>query len=163
MGGTKFIFYMVELARFMVDSFSFRKSRRRWTKYWVNGTTRCLQYLASFFETDFRDFNLLCHRLIVYNWRRSTVTDGGCKDDTSNDPFSRWKSVQQLATDEIDDHKIQSDYKCAIGLENPRGKNSALGIASARWNRARHQWQRDNQDPDRLPHRAHLNLTWACV
>ena len=33
MGGTKFIFYMVELARFMVDSFTFRKSRRRCTKY----------------------------------------------------------------------------------------------------------------------------------
>ena len=33
MGGTQFIFYMVELARFMVDSLSFRKSRRRCTKY----------------------------------------------------------------------------------------------------------------------------------
>ena len=33
MGGTKFIFYMVELARFMVDFLSFRKSRRRCTKY----------------------------------------------------------------------------------------------------------------------------------
>ena len=33
MGGTKFIFYMVELAEFMVDSLSFRKSRRRCTKY----------------------------------------------------------------------------------------------------------------------------------
>ena len=30
MGGTKFIFYMVQLGRFMVDSLSFRKSRRRW-------------------------------------------------------------------------------------------------------------------------------------
>ena len=28
MGGTQFIFYMVELARFMVDSSSFRKSKR---------------------------------------------------------------------------------------------------------------------------------------
>ena len=49
MGGTQVIFYTVELARFMVDSLSFRKSRRRCTKYWVNGTTRCLQYLAKFF------------------------------------------------------------------------------------------------------------------
>ena len=32
-GGTQFIFYMVELARLMVDSSSFRKSRRRCTKY----------------------------------------------------------------------------------------------------------------------------------
>ena len=42
----------VELARVMMDSLSFRKSRRRCTKYWVNGTTRCLQYLASFFGKD---------------------------------------------------------------------------------------------------------------
>ena len=32
MGGTQFIFYMVELARFMVDFLSFRKSRGRCTK-----------------------------------------------------------------------------------------------------------------------------------
>ena len=31
MGGTKFTFCMVELSRFMVDSLSFRKSRRRCT------------------------------------------------------------------------------------------------------------------------------------
>ena len=33
MGSTKFTFYMVDLARFMVDSLSFRKSRRKCTKY----------------------------------------------------------------------------------------------------------------------------------
>ena len=31
----------------------------------------------------------------------------------------------------IDDHRIQSDYKCISGLQNPKGKNSTLGIASA--------------------------------
>ena len=36
-----------------------------------------------------------------------------------------------LVTDEIDDHRIQSDYKCTIGLQNPEGKNSTLGLASA--------------------------------
>ena len=36
-----------------------------------------------------------------------------------------------LATDEIDDHRIQSDYKCKSELQNPEGKNSTLGIASA--------------------------------
>ena len=59
MGGTQFIFYMVELARFMVDSSSFRKSRRRCTKCWVNGATCCLQYQETFFETDFHKFNFL--------------------------------------------------------------------------------------------------------
>ena len=41
--------------------------------------------------------------------------------------------------------KIQSDYKCISGLQNPEGKNCTLGIASAWWNRTRHQWQRDHQ------------------
>ena len=45
-------------------------------------------------EKDFHEFNLFYYRLIVYSWRRSTVTDGECKDNTSNDPFSRCKSVQ---------------------------------------------------------------------
>ena len=36
-----------------------------------------------------------------------------------------------LATDEIDDHRIQSDYKCMSGLQNPEGKNSTRRIASA--------------------------------
>ena len=49
MGGTQFIFYMVELVRIMVDSLSFRRSRRRCTKYWVNGLICCLQYLERFF------------------------------------------------------------------------------------------------------------------
>ena len=31
---------------------------------------------------------------------------------------------------------IQSDYKCTVGLQNPEGKNSTLGIAYAWWNRA---------------------------
>ena len=41
------------------------------------------------------------------------------------------KVCNNLATDEIDDHRIQSDYKCTSGLQNPEGKNSTLGIASA--------------------------------
>ena len=48
-GDTQFIFYLMELTKFMVDSLSFWKSRRRCTKYWVNGTTCCLQYLPRFF------------------------------------------------------------------------------------------------------------------
>ena len=45
--------------------------------------------------------------------------------------FRDVKVCNNLATGEIDDHRIQSDYKCAIGLQHPEGKNSALGIASA--------------------------------
>ena len=98
MGGTGFIFYMVGLARFMGDSFSFLKWRRRCTKYWVNGATRYLQYLASFLEKNFHEFNLFCYRLIVYSWRRSTVTDGRCKYNTSNDVFAVWISTRNSRT-----------------------------------------------------------------
>ena len=45
--------------------------------------------------------------------------------------FRDGKVCNNLATDEIDDHRIQSDYKCISGLQNPEGKNSTLGIASA--------------------------------
>ena len=45
--------------------------------------------------------------------------------------FRDAKVCNNFATDKIDDHRIQSDYKCTIGLQNLDGKNSALGIASA--------------------------------
>ena len=50
--------------------------------------------------------------------------------------FRDAKVCNNLVTEEIDDHRIQSDYKCIIGQQNPEGKNSTLGIASAWWNRA---------------------------
>ena len=45
--------------------------------------------------------------------------------------FRDAKVCNNLATEEIDDHRIQSDYKCISGLQNPEGKNSTLDIASA--------------------------------
>ena len=45
--------------------------------------------------------------------------------------FRGAKVCNNLATDESDDHRIQSDYKCISGQQNPEGKNSTLGIASA--------------------------------
>ena len=95
-----------------------------------------LRILAKTFENGFHEFNLCCYRWIVYSWRRSTVTDGRCKDNTSMTRFGDAKVCNNLVTDEIDDHRIQSDYKCTIGLQNPKGENSTLGIASAWWNRA---------------------------
>ena len=50
--------------------------------------------------------------------------------------FRYVKVCNNLVTDEIDDQRIQSDYKCTIGLQNPEGKNSTFGLASAWWNRA---------------------------
>ena len=88
MGNTKFIFCMVELARLMVDSSSFRKTRKKMRKV-LNERTSWLQYLERFFWTRL-SWIQLCYRWIVY---RSIVTDGECQDNTSNDPFSRCKSV----------------------------------------------------------------------
>ena len=45
--------------------------------------------------------------------------------------FRDVKVCNHLAPGEIGDHRIQSDYKCVIGLQHPEGKNSALGIMTA--------------------------------
>ena len=45
--------------------------------------------------------------------------------------FLEAKVCNNLATDEIDDHRIQSDDKCISELQNPEGKTSVLDIASA--------------------------------
>ena len=58
---------------------------------------RCDPFLAVFgmnLRKWLSRIQLFCYSWIVYSWRRSTVTDGGCEDNTSNDPFSRCKSVQ---------------------------------------------------------------------
>ena len=39
---------------------------------------------------------LVLDRSIVYSWRRFTVTDGGCKDNTSEDPFSQCEQLQGI-------------------------------------------------------------------
>ena len=56
---------------------------------------------------------------------------GGVKTTLQMTRFRDAKVCNNLATDEIDDHRIQSDYKCISGLQNPEGKNSTLGIVSA--------------------------------
>ena len=67
----------------------------------------------------------------------------------------------------IDDHRIQSDFKYKSELQNPEGKKSVLGIASAWCNRARHQWQRDHQDPEHIQHSAHehwhVSAQFSCL
>ena len=62
-----------------------------WT---VRPVTRSIWQASS--KKDFHELNLFCYRLIVYSWRRSTVTDGRCKYNTSNDPFSKCESQQEI-------------------------------------------------------------------
>ena len=59
--------------------------------------------------------------------------------------FRDAKVCNNWLQERIDDHRIQSDYKYKSELQNPEGKTSVLGITSAWWHRARHQWQRDHQ------------------
>ena len=40
--------------------------------------------------------SLFCCNWIVYSWRRSTATDGKCKDNTTKDPFSQCENPQNL-------------------------------------------------------------------
>ena len=62
---------------------------------------------------------------------RKSVRGSCVKTTPQMTRFRDAKVCNNLATDEIDDHRIQSDYKCISGLQNPKGKNSTLGIASA--------------------------------
>ena len=62
-----------------------------------NGATRCLQIFGENLRrmAFTNSFNVVTDR-IVYSWRRSTVTDGRCKDNTSKDPFSRCEICKNL-------------------------------------------------------------------
>ena len=89
----------------------------------------------------------------------------GCKDNTPNDPFSRCKSVQQFGYRW--NWRSQNTVWLQQELQHPEGKKFTLGIASAWWNRARHQWQRDHQDPEHLQHSAHehwhVSAQFSCL
>ena len=62
---------------------------------------------------------------------------------------------------------MQSDYKYKSELQNPESKKSVFRITSAWWNSARHQWQRDHQDPEHFQHSAHehwhVSAQFSCL
>ena len=73
--------------------------------------------------------------------------------------FRDVKVCKNLATEEIDDHRIQCDYKCTIGLQYPEGKNSTLGIAVVKPSDKTHDTN-DNVTTKTQStfHTAHMNL-----
>ena len=105
---------------------------------------------------DFHEFNLFCHRLFVYSWRRSTVTDGGVKTTPQMTRFRGSKVCSKWLQGRIDDHNIQSDYKCTIKLKVQTWEFN-IGMLCLCGDVARlhdrHQWRHDKHDC--LPHRAH--------
>ena len=161
--GIEFFFFMVELARFLVDSLFLWKSPWRWTKYWWNKMTCCTSLWKQVFRAWCSWIHLLRYRWIVYSWRRSTVTDGWCKYHTSNDVFSRCKSVHKMATGKSDDELRQPDNKMRIGARS--GKITIVGWIWLRDNAWRgHQWQHPwLRGTARCEHQRPLPLTptWA--
>ena len=65
-------------------------------------------------------FFSFCWRWIVYSWRRSAVTDGECKDNTSKEPFSQCESLQGIRVqvrnwiDWYNDTNWIGDTKCRV-------------------------------------------------
>ena len=121
------------------------------------------KYLEQVFKAWFSWVPSLCYRWIVYNWRRSTVTAGVCKYHTSNDVFSRCKSVHKMATEKSDDELIQSDNKMRNGTRN--GKFSIVNwiwLCDKAWRgrQWQHSWLRGTA---RCEHQRPLPLTptWA--
>ena len=68
--------------------------------------------------------------------RRPRHYCGTCKDNTSKDPFSRCEICKNLVTDEIDDHRIQSDYNMNCNIQKERTLHLVLRM---RGEDARHQ------------------------
>ena len=66
--------------------------------------------------------------------------------------FRDAKVCNNLATDEIDDHRIQSDYNMNCNIQKERTLHLAMRM---RGEDSQHQWQRDHQDPEHLLYKAH--------
>ena len=118
---------------------------------------------------------------IIMEWRHFPLymwafPERNCGHNTSKDPFSRWKNVQQLATEKnwrsqntvwlqvhnwiiISRRKEICTWYCVCVVKPSTTPMTTWltikGIAFARWNRARHQWQRDHEDPEHFQHSAH--------
>ena len=76
--------------------------------------------------------------------------------------FRDAKVCNNLATDEIHDHRIKSGQQCESGLQYPeRKKTPHFVIACAWWNRAQHRWQTWPSRPKSTFYTTHMNIdTW---
>ena len=108
-----------------------------WVLWWV---FQVMRKVADIGKNLWHDVAMICRETNKYiklfkedyqNWF----------ENTSNDSFSRWQSVQQFGYRKeltITEYSLTTSAK--NGLQNPERKNSISW-----WNRARPQWQRDHQ------------------
>ena len=114
--GTECFFYMVELPRFMVDSWSLWKLRWRCTKYWQNGVICWMQYLEILLDTTFLNSIALLQmdRLqltAVYCNRRR----GGLNTTPQMTRCRGANVCSKWLQERMDDHDIQSDFNFKTG------------------------------------------------
>ena len=166
----EFFLYLVAMARLLVVFLrNHRKSRKKRQAKACDRSEQPVVYrtLAKTSEELLSRIHSILLQM-VYSWRRSTVTDGVCKDNTSNDPFSRCKSVQHcgyrwnwrsLNTVWLQMHnwttksrrkELYTWYCVCVVKQSDKTHDTndnvtIKGIASAWQNRARHQWQSDTQ------------------
>ena len=87
-------------------------------------------------------FVLFCCHWIVYSWRRSTATDGRCKDNTSKDPFEVWissrnsRTVQNWVNDYSDKnfnwrHEAQNETQQCVKWPETLGEHVCLSVVDA--------------------------------
>ena len=93
----------------------------------------------------------------------------GWKDNTSEDPFSRWEFCMNLG------YILSGRWQDTVGLQHPEGKNFVLCVAFAWWNAVdeknhlagrwgvRHQWQSENQDPENQHEAQHEHVSVRVV
>ena len=108
--------------------------------------------------------------LYLTNWSSTllwTLTPP-CKDNTSNDPFSRCKIVQQLATDK--NWRSQNTVWLLVQKWTTKSRRKEICtwlVLRLRGETERHQWHRDHQDPEHLQHSAHehwhVSAQFSCL
>ena len=163
MGGTQFILHMVKIGKVHGGLRIIPKVKTEMHQVLSERGDLLLAVFEKFFGKRLSWIQVILLQIDRLQLAAVYCNRRRCKHNTSNDPFSRCKSVQQLATEMNDDHRIQSDYKYKSELQNQEGEKSVFGITSAWWHRARHEWQRDHQDPGTPSTQRTWTLTRECA
>ena len=169
--GIEFFFLQVAMERILVVFLRIQRNVKKEVAskgLRSNGATRCfLNFGENLRQITFKNsFYFVTDKSFTADGGPLQPT-GGCKDNTSKDPFSRWEICKNLG------YRLSWRWQDTIGLQHPEEKNFALGISYAWWNAVDeqnlpagrwgvwHQWQRENPDPAKHQHEAqheHVNV-----